>query len=88
MAGEDAASVIGAIWQVGHGTVIESSKDFYSWANPDERLEVTRARMEAAWAIGALRELLGRAGTRPGPRPFPRQSTRCPPAPGVPGFVV
>ncbi|MGH9815208.1 MAG: beta-galactosidase, partial [Candidatus Acidiferrales bacterium] len=65
MAGDDEGSVISTIWQFGKGTVIESSKDFYSWANPNERLEVTRARMEAAWATRALRELLGRAGARP-----------------------
>lgn len=65
MAGDDEGSVISTIWHFGKGAAIESSKDFYSWANPDERLEVTRARMEAAWATRALRELLGRAGARP-----------------------
>jgi hypothetical protein len=62
--GGNADSVIGRIWQLGKGSAIESTKDFYSWVKLDENLKDTRARMEAAWAFLSLRELMGRAGMR------------------------
>jgi Glycosyl hydrolases family 35 len=46
----------------GDGEAIEWSQDFYSWVEPEESLEQSRARPEAAWATEELERLIDNAG--------------------------
>lgn len=58
-------ALLAGISAFGRGRVMFSSKDFYSWADPAGSLEANAVSAEAAWATGALRELLTAAGIRP-----------------------
>nr|HEV7955208.1 beta-galactosidase [Candidatus Acidoferrales bacterium] len=40
--------------QLGRGRIVEWSKDFYSWLEPDESFAQSFARQESHWAIAAL----------------------------------
>jgi len=40
--------------QLGRGRIVEWSKDFYSWLEPNERFAESFARQESHWAIAAL----------------------------------
>jgi hypothetical protein len=40
--------------QLGRGRIVEWSKDFYSWLEPDESFAESFARQESHWAIAAL----------------------------------
>lgn len=42
------------ISQLGRGRIVEWSKDFYSWLDPDESFAASFARQEFHWAIAAL----------------------------------
>ena len=61
-AGQD--SSVSATWKSGEGRVLESSKDFYSWAVLAESYAENEARLEAAWSVQALRSFLEQAGAR------------------------
>lgn len=61
-------AAVTAEWRSGDGRVFESTKDFFSWLNVEDSLAATRAAFESAWARGALREFLARAGVSPAVR--------------------
>lgn len=64
-ASNDQASAISRRWILGQGTVLESTKDFFSWIVLSESFAETRARFEAAWALQVLREFLSQARVQP-----------------------
>jgi Glycosyl hydrolases family 35 len=43
-----------SVTQVGRGRIVEWSKDFYSWLDPNESFAESFARQESHWAISAL----------------------------------
>jgi hypothetical protein len=51
-------------WSFGTGQVIESTKDFYSWAALDKGFAENRGQSEAGWATQVLDEFLNVAGVR------------------------
>jgi len=66
--GAGSGSPIAATWKFGDGRVLESSKDFYSWAVLDESYSANQARFEAAWSEQALHTFLQQAGVHPAVR--------------------
>ena len=52
-------------WKFGAGEVMESTKDFFSWADPGKSLAESREQEEANWATGVLEEFLHAAGGLP-----------------------
>lgn len=52
------------VTQLGHGRIVEWSKDFYSWVVADESFAASFARQEGHWTIGALRSAAQLANLR------------------------
>ena len=57
-------SAISRRWSFGTGQVIESTKDFYSWAAIEKGFAEDLGQEEARWATGVLEEFLAAADVR------------------------